>query len=121
MEAAGGREKGRNVEEEKTVAIFVCQNTNMSREQQQRGKGGADPATEMQLALVREVVEVWGTPITEERKNWTTEYLEKRLQKKHDGKLTTPELVPIPRLYLRPPALPGPGSEKKKGTHVARF
>ena len=64
----------------------------MSREQQQRGEGGAAPATEMQLALMqegtREVVEVWETPITEERKNWTKQYLEKKLREKHDVKLT---------------------------------
>ena len=63
----------------------------MSREQQ-RGEGGADPATEMQLALVqegtREVEEVWEAPITEELKKWTTDCLKKRLREKHEGKLT---------------------------------
>ena len=65
------REKGGKVEEEKTVAIFGSQNTNMGRKKQQRGNGGTGPATAMQLALVREVVGFWEDPITEERENWT--------------------------------------------------
>ena len=34
------------------------------------------------------MVEVWEAPITEERKKWTTDYLEKRLKKEHEGQLT---------------------------------
>ena len=74
-DAAGERVKGGKVEQ-KTVLICGCQNTNMGKGQQQRGEGGAAPATEMQSALVqegtREVVEVWEEPITEEWKQWTT-------------------------------------------------
>ena len=60
----------------------------MGKKKKTRGKGGADPAAAKQLVPVEEVVKVWDTPITEERKNWTEQYLEKKLRGKHEGGLT---------------------------------
>ena len=81
--------KGRRKKQwEKTVAILVCQFTNMGKKKKMRGEGGADPAAAKQLVRVEEVVKVWDTPITEERKNWTTQYFEKKLWEKHEGQLT---------------------------------
>ena len=43
------------------------------------------------------MVEEWDEPITEEWKQWTMDYLEKRLQTKHEGRLTqrTGEALPM--------------------------
>ena len=34
------------------------------------------------------MVKLWDTPITEERKNWTKQYLKKKLLEKHEVELT---------------------------------
>ena len=82
---AAGRRKN---QWEKTVAIFGRQFMNMGKQKKMRGEGGADPAATKQLVQVEEVVKVWDTPITEERKNWMVQYLKERLRKKHRGQLT---------------------------------
>lgn len=60
----------------------------MGKKKNTRCEGGADPAAAKQLVLAEELVKVRDTPITEERKNWTKQYLEKKLREKHEGKLT---------------------------------
>ena len=79
----------------KTVAILVCQFTNMGKQKKTRGEGGADLAAAKQLVRVEEAVKVWDTPITEERKNWTTQYLEEKLREKHKGRLTQEAAVAL--------------------------
>ena len=38
---------------------------------------------------------VWDTPITQERKDWATQYLEKKLTEKHEGRLTQEAAVAL--------------------------
>ena len=38
---------------------------------------------------------VWGTPITQERTDWMTQYLEERLLEKHEGRLTQKTAVAL--------------------------
>ena len=63
----------------------------MSKQKESRG------ATAKQLVWVEEVEKVWDTPITGERKDWTTQYLaiEEKLREKHEGRLTQEAAVAL--------------------------
>ena len=52
-------------------------------------------ATAKQNVWVEEVEKVWGTPITQERKQWVTQHLEGKLLKKHNGRLTQEAAVAL--------------------------
>ena len=52
-------------------------------------------ATAKQNVLVEEVEKVWGTLITQERKDWTTQHLEGKLRKEHNRLLTQEAAVKL--------------------------
>ena len=86
MEQTPGR---RNKPKIKTVMIFKSRCMNMSDLQEKKS------AAASQTVWVGEVEKVWGTPISQESKEWVSRRLETMLQKDHEGRLTQRAAVEV--------------------------